>query len=326
MMQSNSALRSYLQQIGEFPLLRPEQEIELSREISTMLELVKRKSDGEELTPKQLRAIKRGTRAKQKFVQSNLRLVVGVAKRYQRQRRTMELLDLIQEGSIGLSRAVEKFDPTRGYKFSTYAYFWIRQEIQHAIQWYDFSVRLPLPIHNKLIGISKTRQLLAQELGREPSSAEVAKHLNVDVTALTEAIRLTQYVGSLDEQIPGGDGGGCLGDLIADPTAMSADEHLDWLSDQHEIDRLEGFLADRIDPQAREVLLGRYGDKVEPWSEIEGRTGLSRATLQAIEFRARNRLRRLMAGLPVSATTATAASETAHSVQGGKQVSLFDMV
>jgi RNA polymerase sigma factor (sigma-70 family) len=323
MSQHDSALRSYLRQIGEFPLLRPEQEIELSREISTMLELVKRKSDGEELTPKQLRAIKRGTKAKQKFVQSNLRLVVGIAKRYQRQRRTMELLDLIQEGSIGLSRAVEKFDPTRGYKFSTYAYLWIRQEIQHAIQWYDFSVRLPLPIHNKLIGISKTRQLLAQELGREPSSAEVAKHLNVDLTALTEAIRLTQYVGSLDEQIPGGDGGGCLGDLIADPSGGTAAEHLDWLSDQHDMDRLADFLADQIDPQARDVLLSRHGEHTEPWSEIEGRTGLNRATLQAIDFRARNRLRRLMAGLPVAAT---AASETAHSVQCGKQVSLFDMV
>jgi RNA polymerase primary sigma factor len=325
MMQSNSALRDYLKQIGRYPLLTTEQEIELSRKISIMLELVERESEGEEITAEQRRSIRLGVRAKQKFIQSNLRLVVGIAKTYQPHRRTLELLDLIQEGTFGLSRAVEKFDPTRGYKFSTYAYPWIRQAIQHAIHWHDFNVRLPLPIHNQLIKISKAQQLLAQTLGREPSSAEVAKHLDVDLSVLTQAIRRTRYVGSLDEQIPGGDGGGCLGDLIADPTAMSADEHLDWLSDQHEIDRLEGFLADRIDPQAREVLLGRHGDMVEPWSEIEERTGLSRATLQAIELRARNRLRRLMAGLPVSATTATAATTTQNG-QGGKQVSLFDMV
>ena len=323
MMQSNSTLRNYLRQLSEFPLLRPEQEIELSRKISAMLELVKRETDGEEMTPEQRRTIKRGIKAKQRFIESNLRLVVGIAKTYQPHRRTLELLDLIQEGSFGLSRAVEKFDPTRGYKFSTYAYPWIRQAIQHAIHWHDFSVRLPLPIHNQLIKISKAQQFLAQTLGREPSSVEVAKHLDVDIAVLTEAIRRTRYVGSLDEQIPGVDGGGCLGDLIADPAALSASEHLDQLSDQHEIDRMDGFLADRIDPQAREVLLSRHGERVQPWSEIEGRTGLSRATLQAIDVRARNRLRRLMTGLPVSAT---AAQGTAKSGQGGEQVSLFDML
>jgi RNA polymerase sigma factor (sigma-70 family) len=237
MMQSNSALRSYLRQLGEFPLLRPEQEIELSRKISAMLELVKLEADGEEMTPEQRRTIKRGIKAKQRFIESNLRLVVGIAKKYQSSRRTLELLDLIQEGSIGLSRAVEMFDPEKGYKFSTYAYWWIRQAIQRSIQWDDFIVRLPLPIHNQLIKISKAQQSLAQTLGREPSSAEVAKHLNVDLQVLTEAIRRTRYVGSLDEQMPGADGNGTYGDLLADPAAMTASEHLDWLSDRHEADR-----------------------------------------------------------------------------------------
>jgi DNA-directed RNA polymerase sigma subunit (sigma70/sigma32) len=161
---------------------------------------------------------------------------------------------------------------------------------------------------------------LAQTLGRKPSSAEVAKHLNINLEALTELVHRAQYVGSLDEPIPGGEGGGCLGDLIGDPAAMTADEHLDWLSDQCAIDQLDDFLANQVDPRAREVLLSRHGDTVQPWSEIEERTGLSRATLQAIDTRARARLRRLMDGLPVAATAASATA------QSGRQASLFDMV
>jgi RNA polymerase sigma factor (sigma-70 family) len=323
MTQSDTSLKSYLSQIGRYPLLRPEQEIELSRKISAMIELVKHEAEGGKITPEQRRTIKRGIKAKQRFIESNLRLVVGIAKEYQSHRRTLELLDLIQSGNIGLSRAVEKFDPTRGYKFSTYSYMWIRQEIQHSVKWEDPIIRLPVPIHNKLIKVSNAQQFLAQALGRKPSSAEIAKYLNIDLEALTEVVHRARYVGSLDEQIPGGEGGGCLGDLIADPAAMTAAEHLDWLSDQHTINRLDGFLVDQIDPRTRQVLRSRHGDTTQPWSEIEERTGLSRATLQGIELRARNRLRRLMAGLPVAAT---AAPITAQNGQAGKQISLFDMV
>ena len=320
MSQTDSALRDYLKQIGRYPLLTSEQEIQLSRKISTMLGLVERESEGEEITPEQRRLIKLGVRAKQKFIQSNLRLVVGIAKKYQANRRTLQLLDLIQVGNIGLSRAVDKFDPARGYKFSTYAYWWIKQEVQDSVRWDDPIIRLPVPIHNKLIKVGKAQESLAKTLGRKPSSAEIAKHLDIDLEALAEVVQRSRYVGSLDEQLPGGEGGGCLGDLIADPTAMTAAEHLDWLGDQHAIERIDGFLAEQVDPQAREVLLSRHGDTTQPWSKIEERTGLSRATLQTIDTRARARLRRLMDGLPV---VATAASATA---QGGRQVSLFDMV
>ena len=323
MSQSDSALRDYLKQIGRYPLLRPEQEIELSRKVSIMLRLVERESEGEEMAPEQRRLIKLGIRAKQKFIESNLRLVIGIAKKYQAKRRTLELLDLIQAGNIGLSRAVDKFDPTRGYKFSTYSYLWIRQQIQDSVRWDDPIIRLPAPIHNKLIQVSNAQQFLTQSLGRKPSSAEIAKHLNIDLEALVELVQRSPYVGSLDEQLPGEGGGGCLGDLIADPAAMTAAEHLDWLGDQHAIERLDGFLAEQVDPRAREVLLSRHGTTVQPWSEIEERTGLSRATLQGVELRARNRLRRLMAGLPVAAT---AVPMSAQNGQGGKQVSLFDMV
>jgi DNA-directed RNA polymerase sigma subunit (sigma70/sigma32) len=319
-MQSDTSLKSYLLQIGRYPLLRPEQEIELSRKISTMLELAKLEAEGKEVTPEQRRTIKRGIRAKQKFIESNLRLVVGIAKKYQANRRTLELLDLIQVGNIGLCKAVDKFNPERGYKFSTYSFWWITQEIQRSVKWDDPIIRLPVPIHNKLIEVSKTQQSLTQALGRKPTTAEIAEHLNIDLEALTKLVHRAQYVGSLDEPIPGGEGGGCLGDLIADPAAMTADEHLDWLGDQYAIGRLDGFLSDQVDPRARQVLLSRHGDTVQPWSEIEERTGLSRTTLQAIETRARSRLRRLMDGLPV------AAAATSATAQGGQQVSLFDML
>ena len=320
MSQTDSALRDYLKQIGRYPLLTSEQEIQLSRKISIMLGLVERESEGEEITAEQRRSIRLGVRAKQKFIQSNLRLVVGIAKKYQANRRTLQLLDLIQVGNIGLSRAVDKFNPARGYKFSTYAYWWIKQEVQDSVRWDDPIIRLPVPIHNKLIKVGKAQESLAKTLGRKPSSAEIAKHLDIDLEALAEVVQRSRYVGSLDEQLPGGEGGGYLGDLIADPAAMTATEHLDWLSDQHAIERMDGFLAEQVDAQAREVLRSRHGDTTQPWSEIEERTGLSRATLQGIELRARNRLRRLMDGLPVAATAASATA------QDGRQVSLFDMV
>lgn len=320
-MQSDPALRSYLNQLSRYPLLRPEQEIELSRKVSAMMALAEREAAGDTLTQDEQRAIKRGTRAKQRFMEANLRLVVGVAKKYQARRRTLELLDLIQEGNIGLARAVEKFDPTKGYKFSTYAYWWIRQSIQHSIQWQDFVVRLPLPIHNQLIKISRAQEALTQDLGRQPTAVEVAGRLGVDLQVLTEAIRRTRYVGSLDEPLPGGEGDCTYGDMLPDPQALSAAERLDFLSDQGDTDRLAGILSEGIDYQARDVLLSRHGDKAEPWSEITRRTGMSRDVLQRIEARALSRCRRLMRGLPVAAVKPVAG------VSAGRmeQVSLFDL-
>ena len=320
-MESDPALREYLGKLGRYPLLRPEQEIELSRKVAAMMELLERQNAGDELTPDEKRTVKRGARAKQRFVEANLRLVVGVAKKYRARRRTLELLDLIQEGNIGLSRAVEKFDPGRGYKFSTYAYWWIRQAIQMAIQWDYFVVRLPLTIHNQLIKISRAQEALAQELGRDPSSAEVAQRLGVDLQVLTEAIRRTRFVGSLDEPLPGTDGDSTYADMLPDPDGLTAEQHLDLLNDQEEAQQLGQILSEQIDQRSRDVLASRHGDATEPWSEIERRTGLSRAVLQRIETQALNRCRRLMRRLPVAAAAAVAAPSAVRV----EQVSLFDL-
>lgn len=293
------ALRLYLSQIGQFPLLRPEQEIELSRQVAAMLELKAREAEGYELTAPEHRIVKRGARAKSKFMEANLRLVVEIAKKYKTGRRTLEMLDLIQEGNIGLSRAVEKFEPEKGYKFSTYAYWWIRQSIQHSIQWQDFLIRMPLPIHNQIMKISRAREELTKTLARDPKPQEIAQHLGIETEVLTEAIRRSRFVASLDEQIPGGDGTGTRADMLADPDEPSPDERLAAIDDEHSLERLAEIVEQQLDHRAREVLLARRGgDRPEPWTEIQARTGLPAEALRRIETAAMERCRRLLRNRP----------------------------
>jgi RNA polymerase nonessential primary-like sigma factor len=187
---SADSLRSYLHDIGRVPLLSHEQEITLGRQVQDLMaledlrqELRLRSGDQDPsdaklaaeagLSPAQLRRrLQLGRRAKERMVAANLRLVVSVAKKYTR--RNMELLDLIQEGTIGLVRGVEKFDPTRGYKFSTYAYWWIRQGITRAIAEKSRSIRLPIHITESLNKLKKGQRELSQELGRTPTISELA--------------------------------------------------------------------------------------------------------------------------------------------------------
>ena len=182
---SADMVRTYLHEIGRVPLLTHEQEIVYGKQVQKMMTLLAEKEElGSELSLKEWadhvqlseielnRIIKQGERAKQKMIEANLRLVVAIAKKYQK--RNMEFLDLIQEGSLGLERGVEKFDPTRGYKFSTYAYWWIRQAITRAIAQQARTIRLPIHITEKLNKIKKTQRELAQKLGRSADVAEIA--------------------------------------------------------------------------------------------------------------------------------------------------------
>ena len=291
-MSQDPALRAYLERLNRTPLLTAEDEIELGRQVAELQELRLR----DDLSTAERRTMRRCERARQRFIEANLRLVVDIAKRYRQHRRSLELIDLIQEGNIGLTRAVEKFDPSKGYKFSTYAYWWIRQAIQHAIQWHDFLIRLPLPIHNQLIKISRAREDLTRELKRPPTPQELAARLEIPLDTLTEAIRRTQFVGSLDEPVARGDGETTRCELLADPATVSADERLEELNSRHQAERLNAIVAADLPPLQREVLLARHGtDQPEPWAELQARLGLDRARLQQIESRGLYRARILLA-------------------------------
>jgi RNA polymerase primary sigma factor len=320
-MAQDPALRAYLDSLSRYPLLTAEQEIELGRQVIYLQDL----QAIDNPTPEQRRAIKRGKRARERFIQANLRLVVDIAKRYRQHRRSLELIDLIQEGNIGLARAVEKFDPSKGYKFSTYAYWWIRQAIQHAIQWSDFIVRLPLPIHNRLIKLSRAREELFRELGRNPTLAEIAERLGIEMNVLLDAIRRTQYTTSLDEPVGADDseGGMTRGDYIQDPNGATPDELLDAIYASHQAEQLTEIVqSSELSPITREVLLARHGsDQPERWADLQERLGISRVRLQEIEQRGLRRCRLLLTRHSTSPVTSDAIPTPA----AVEQANLFDI-
>ena len=216
--RGNDPISWYLQNIGRVPLLTPAEEIELGNQVQKMMILT---DDGQlneknkEFTPPSKKeTIKIGRRAKERMMKANLRLVVSVAKKYQG--KGLELLDLVQEGSLGLERAVEKFDPTRGYKFSTYAFWWIRQSMTRAIACQSRTIRLPVHLSERLASIRKVSRDLAHKLGAMPSRIEIAEAMEIDVEELDSVLRQALSTSSLDAPVNGDDGRSFLGDLIAD--------------------------------------------------------------------------------------------------------------
>jgi RNA polymerase nonessential primary-like sigma factor len=223
-------VRSYLRDIGRVPLLSHEQEITLGRQVQELMALEEQREElrlraggeapAEEqlaeaagLTPQQLRKrLRSGQRAKERMVAANLRLVVSVAKKYTK--RNMELLDLIQEGTIGLVRGVEKFDPTRGYKFSTYAYWWIRQGITRAIAEKSRTIRLPIHITETLNKLKKGQRELSQELGRTPTVTELAEYVELPEEEVKDLLCRARQPVSLETKVGDGDDTELL-DLLA---------------------------------------------------------------------------------------------------------------
>jgi len=299
-------LRSYLRDIGRVPLLSHEQEITLGRQVQELMQIeelreeLRLRSGGEEpsaetlaeaskLTPVQLRRrLQAGRRAKERMVAANLRLVVSVAKKYTR--RNMELLDLIQEGTIGLVRGVEKFDPTRGYKFSTYAYWWIRQGITRAIAEKSRTIRLPIHITETLNKLKKGQRELSQELGRTPTVTELAQFVELPEEEVKDLLCRARQPVSLETKVGDGEDTELLDLLPGDGTGP--DELVDGECLKGD---LRALLEQLPDPQGR-VLKMRYGiDGDEPMSltGIGRILGISRDRVRNLERDGLAGLRRL---------------------------------
>ena len=205
--RSSDPISWYLSSIGRVPLLTPAEEIELGNQVQTMMSLTEDgqiKEESKEFNSHQKRLIRIGRRAKERMMKANLRLVVSVAKKYQG--KGLELLDLVQEGSLGLERAVEKFDPTRGYKFSTYAFWWIRQSMTRAIACQSRTIRLPVHLSERLATIRKVSLDLAHKLGAMPSRIEIAEAMEIELEELDSILRQALTTSSLDAPVNGDEG------------------------------------------------------------------------------------------------------------------------
>ena len=278
----------YLSSIGREPLLTPAEEIELGNQVQAMMALDE--SGAAKLSPPQRKAMRIGQRAKQRMIRANLRLVVSVAKKYQG--KGLELLDLVQEGSLGLERAVEKFDPTRGYKFSTYAFWWIRQSMTRAIACQSRTIRLPVHLSERLSAVRRVSLELAHKQGSMPSRQEIAAALNMPIHELDALLNQSLTTSSLDAPVNADEGRSYLGDLIADTTAEEPLEQLERAIHQEQLQLLMGQLSD----QEREVLSLRFGldgKKNHTLADIGRRLDVSRERVRQVEMKALRRLRAL---------------------------------
>ncbi len=275
-------VRMYLREIGRVPLLSAEEEVRLARRMERgRIELLK------SIASRDYRIIDDGEEAQRRLTEANLRLVVSVAKKYIG--RGMSLLDLIQEGNIGLIRAVEKFDYTKGYKFSTYATWWIRQAITRAIA--DQARTIRIPVHmvetiNRLIRISRR---LLQDLGREPTSEEIAEQMEISPEKVREIIKVSQEPVSLETPI-GEEDDSHLGDFIEDHTALAP---ADAASHQLLKEQVEDVL-DSLTERERKVLQLRFGlddGRSRTLEEVGKEFHVTRERIRQIEAKALRKLR-----------------------------------
>ncbi len=292
---SGGAGAMYLREIAHHELLTAQEEVELAQRLEAgKAAVVELAEDDASLDPHRRTELEHladdGERARRRLIECNLRLVVSVARRYLG--RGLSFLDLVQEGNIGLQIGVEKYDWRRGFRFSTYVYWWIRQAVTRAIADQSRTIRLPVHVTEFLTKTARAERELAAELGREPSVDEVAQFLDIDPERINEARRAARMPLSLETPL-GEDGELTRGDLIGDDTAAEAARESAEASDLSE--RLESAL-DELHPRERQVLRLRFGldrGHERTLGEVGEELGVSRERIRQIEAEALAKLRRM---------------------------------
>jgi RNA polymerase primary sigma factor len=285
---TSDLVRIYLREIGRVPLLTAEEEVELAKSIEAGLFAEDKLAGGVSRLafPEFRELVWQGTRAKQRLIEANLRLVVSIAKRYVG--RGMLFLDLIQEGNLGLIRAVEKFDYTKGYKFSTYATWWIRQAITRAIADQARTIRIPVHMVETINKLVRVQRQLHQDLGREPIPEEIAKEMDLPVDRVVEIQRIAQEPVSL--QSPIGEEDSDLGDFIEDADAVVPMEAAAFIMLQDQLDDILATLSDR-EQRIIQLRFGLADGHPRTLEEVGREFGVTRERIRQIESKTLAKLR-----------------------------------
>lgn len=265
---ADDSVRLYLREIGKIPLLEQDEEQELAKKI-----------------------VEGDKRAKEKMVESNMRLVVSIAKRYSG--RGLDFLDLIQEGNTGLLRAVDKFDPEKGFKFSTYATWWIRQAITRAIADQARTIRIPVHMVETINKVLRTTRRLTQELNREPTTKEIAKALDMEEDKIEYVMRIKQDIASLDASVgrDGDDEDSVLGDFVEDEERASPEDSAATQILKEQLASIIATLSDR-EQKIIKMRFGIGGERPHTLEEVGVEFSVTRERIRQIEAKALSKLRK----------------------------------